>query len=54
MAHNKAINRQFPHIANGEFFQGNEVVGVGGVSHDGGRILYLDVMAKEKAPPPTR
>ena len=33
-------------IINGE---GNEVFGVGG-----GRILYLGVMAKEKAPPPTR
>jgi len=41
-----------PHIGNGEVFEGDEVVGVEGLGHDGGRILYLGVITKEKAPPP--
>jgi len=32
------------------YFKRNEVVGVEGGSHDGGRILYLGVIAKEEAP----
>ncbi len=42
------------HVGNGEFFEGDEIVGVEKGSHDGGRILYLGVIAKEKAPPPKR
>jgi len=38
------------HVGNGEFFEGDEVVGVEGGSHDGGRILYLGVVGKEKSP----
>ena len=44
----------FPHIGNGEFFEGDEVVGVEGGGHGGERILYLGVIAKEKALPPKR
>jgi len=44
----------FPHVGNGEFFKGDEVVGVERGSHDRGRILNLGVIAKEKAPPPKR
>jgi len=39
--------RYFPHIGNGEFFEGDEVVGVERGSHDGGRILYFGVIAKK-------
>ncbi len=46
--------RQLPHVGNGEFFEGDEVFGVEGGGHGGGRILYLGVIAKEKAPPPQR
>ena len=42
----------FPHVGNSEFFEGEEVFGVEGLSHSGGRILYLGVIAKEKVPPP--
>ena len=41
-------------IPQGEVFEGDEIVGVEGISHDGGRILYLGVIAKEEAPPPKR
>ena len=41
----------FPHVRNGEFFEGDEGFGVERGSHEGGRILYLGVIAKEKAPP---
>jgi len=44
----------FPHIGNGEFFKGYDFVGVERGSHDGGRILYGSVIAKDKAPPPQR
>jgi len=46
--------RYFPHVGNGEFFKGDAVFGVEGGSHDEGRILYLGVIAKEKAPLPKR
>jgi len=35
------------HVGNGEFFEGDEVFGVARGSHDGGRIAYLGMMAKE-------
>jgi len=44
----------FPHVGQGEFFESDEGFGVEGGNHDGGRILYLGVMGKEEAPPPTR
>ena len=43
--------RHFPHVGNGAFFQGDEVFGVEGSGHDEWRILYLGVVAKEKATP---
>jgi len=36
------------------YFKRNEGFGAEGGSHDGGRILYLGVIEKEKAPPPQR
>ncbi len=42
--------RYLPHVGDGEFFESDEVVGVEGGSHDGGRIAYLDVVAKGKRP----
>jgi len=44
----------FPHVGNGEFFKGDEVVGVEGLGHGGERIAYFGVIAKQKAPPPKR
>jgi hypothetical protein len=43
--------RHFPQVADRELFEGDEVEGRG---HDGGRILYLGVIAKGKAPPSKR
>jgi hypothetical protein len=47
----KSVPYPFSYFGNSEFFEGDEVVGVEGGSHDGGRILYLGGIAKEKAPP---
>ncbi len=40
------------HVGKGEFFEGDEIVGVEGIGHDGGRILYLGGIAKENSSPP--
>jgi len=43
-----------PIFATEPFFEGDEVFGVERGSPGGGRIPYLGVLAKEKAPPPQR
>jgi len=35
-----------------QFFDSDDFFGMGGLGHGGGRIAYLGMIAKEKAPPP--